>query len=228
MHPIRLVSYIKSTYIPQLNAQVEALERRLLPTFDDIDQEATRVRDETLLALEGFGSSEGHGEIAFAKGLEHYEMLSGIRQGLINMFASGLYHLFEQQVQEMNSRFLQQGSSRYISDIMKAWERGLGRNVLAQQDWNCLNELRLLANTVKHGDGDSSKDLHSVNPDLFHPPVARDFELLDGVLPRKPPVYKPMIGEDIYATLEDVKRYHTQVVAIWSAFDLAFQSAPQN
>jgi hypothetical protein len=90
-------------FVPQLRGIVDAVERRLLPAFETIGDEADAVADE---AWEAFMSSPGTGdeypgdyaEEAQDAGLSHYTLLSGIRQGMLNMFAATLFHAFEQQM----------------------------------------------------------------------------------------------------------------------------------
>jgi hypothetical protein len=47
-------------------------------------------------------------EAARDMGVEHYLLLSGIRQGIVNLFATALYHLFEQQLMLFHRRELLQ------------------------------------------------------------------------------------------------------------------------
>ena len=97
-------SAFQTEFVPELKAIGDTLESRLLPTIgrDDIEEESNRIKDR---ALERYMSMPGTGEEdpscladrAERAGISHYTLMSGIRQGMVNLFAAALYHAFEQQ-----------------------------------------------------------------------------------------------------------------------------------
>ncbi|MXX37232.1 MAG: hypothetical protein F4Z85_03995, partial [Gemmatimonadetes bacterium] len=85
------ISAFQTEFVPELNAIVDALEKRLLPNFkeDEIEEESERITEE---AFERFMSMSGTGEgdpSYFAEkaekaGISHYILINGIRQGMLN------------------------------------------------------------------------------------------------------------------------------------------------
>jgi hypothetical protein len=81
-------------------------------------------------------------------------------------------------------------------------------------NWPKLQELRLLANTVKHAEGKSSSELMKIRPDLFIFP--KSFFAIEPKYPR--PVYSPMSGDDIYVQLKDFNEYADALKGFWKEF----------
>src|SRR5437867_4494809 len=95
-------SYFRSGFVRQLRVFMDALETRLMTPFKNIEQEANRVAQET---WNGFGKSAypeadpgDLAELAQEAGFQYYSDLKNLEQGLINVYASFCYHLFEQQL----------------------------------------------------------------------------------------------------------------------------------
>ncbi len=94
--------YFDTVFVPQIRELVDTLGDRLLPAFDNLEAEAERKSDEEYERLGSLPASEDVdmadlAEKAMDAGVAHYQMMSGLRQGLQNMFAAALYHLYEQQ-----------------------------------------------------------------------------------------------------------------------------------
>jgi hypothetical protein len=143
----------------------------------------------------------------------------GIRQGIINMFAAGLHHAFEQQFlffhkEELVPYDLQHDKSQL--KIAKAKVALADRNIdiASFESWDTLNELRLVANTVKHAEGDSSEKLRRIRPDLFEDPQIKKFSL-EGWPRTSSPIYLPMVGEDLFVTVDDLNQYRDAIVGFW-------------
>ncbi len=214
--------YFERTYIPSLEHLFRTLETRLLANFrpTDIENEAEAVRDE---AWECFMSSpvpkrdpEDCAQAAQEAGLRHYMMLSDIRQGVINMFAAGLYHAFEQQLVDFyRCELMPRGScdpSLYKVSRVKGSLRMQGVDIELLESWKLIDELRLLANTVKHGEGGSAAELRRRRPDLFNrsdmPPEMQAFF-------SNTQVFLPMLGEDLYVTTDQLRQYRDATVEFW-------------
>ena len=218
--------HFQSQFVPALNLLVEVLERRLLPTFreSDINHEAEAVADE---AWESFMSMPGTGEedlsnfaeLAQEAALEHYLLVTGIRQGVVNMFAAGLYHAFEQQLLYFHREELLPYSHQHDAAQLKVSkvkeqlaERGIG--LASFRAWGLVEELRLLANAVKHAEGESAAQLRLARPDLFEEPRLQGLGL--DVTPEiSRPIYLPMIGDDIFVTVDDLMRYRDALIEFW-------------
>ena len=205
---------------------VESLGTRLLPTLkeEDITYEAEAVSEDVYEQLGSMPAPADGGElaeiadIAHDAGLNHYLMLSGIRQGLINMFAVGLYHLFEQQLLQFHRRELLEISEEedeklwnVPTAITRLESKGFEAERLAC--WPTIDELRLVANTVKHADGASAKQLRQRQPRYFQSPAAAEF----GIEATKSQLFRPLGGEDLFLAVNDIQIYHAAIVEFWTS-----------
>jgi len=215
--------HYRARYSSQMQKWVETLEYRLLPTFDNIKSETDQML-ETLRSdfpdIENIDPFSAH-EAMFEAAMNHYDMNLSVKQGLLNMFAAGLYHLFEQQVQEFNVKGRYRKRLSHASDVLKEWDEAISKS-LTQHDKTSLDELRELANTVKHGDGGAARKLYKLNPKLFQNEWERTDPEDFGVVSHKPDVYAPMYGQDIYVQMEDIHRFRELVKRVWDHYLLAF------
>jgi hypothetical protein len=215
--------FFRREFVPQLHAIVDVLEKRTLPAFAGIEQEAEAVSEE---AWEAFMSGPGTGnedpgdfaEAAEQAGVSHYMLLDGIRQGMVNLFAAALYHAFEQQAMlflrkqildrrdENNPKFFQ------MSEFQKRL-KVLGIDIIKFSSWARVDELRLVANTVKHAEGDAARKLHSLRRDLFEDPKTNT--LGPSLAKSRPRIFQPLVGEDLYVSLADVRQYRDSLVGFW-------------
>lgn len=215
--------YFRSEFIPHLRALVEALEKRMLPAFSDIEVEAQAVTDE---AWNAFMSAPGTGdedhayfaEAAEQAGVSHYMLLRGIRQGTINLFAAALFHAFEQQIilflrrQVLDLRDENDPKLFKINELRTRLST-LGIDITMFPSWATIDELRYVANTVKHAEGSSARKLHSLRPALFENPDVVDFGIRFGR--GSPSVFLPLLGEDLYVSLADIQQYRDSLIRFW-------------
>jgi hypothetical protein len=102
--------------------------------------------------------------------------------------------------------------------------RDYGINVENFISWPKVNELRLVANTVKHADGASCNNLKSLRPDLFDSPrLEGDASTFDLVKMRE--VFQPLIGEDLYVNRDEFANYVSTVKQFWEELANAFDDA---
>jgi hypothetical protein len=78
--------------------------------------------------------------------------------------------------------------------------------------WPLVDELRLVANVVKHGEGASAGRLRKIRPDLFVYPTLREDR--SGVSRLR--VETTLFGQDFFVTDEEFKRYHDGSVVFWT------------
>ena len=209
----------------QVTALVEALEKRVLPAFESIAQEAEEEANrawEEFMSLPGDGDEEpgDFAEDAAEAGQSYYSLLMGIKQGLLNLFAAALFHLVEQQIvmflrlelmshqEAVQPKLFKKGIDEFKKRLA---QRGV--NVEGISSWAKVEELELLANTVKHAEGDSAQKLSTKRPDHFvHPALPKPLFNL-GVSSRPP--FLPLAGENLYVSLEAIKEYRDAIVAFW-------------
>lgn len=212
-------------YIPQIQALANVLGTRLLPTFENLKEEADVIEkkhweDSSSLPGDENVDMAALAESAFDAGLTHYLMMTGLRQGIINMVATAIYHLFEQQMMEFHKRGILEMHEEKDASLHKlniAWARleNYGIFVKSLSCWPIMEELRLVANTVKHAEGASAKDLHSIRPELFVAPEIREIVGISGTLS----ISAPLFGDGLYISEVDVAKYKEAIVSFWNTLD---------
>jgi hypothetical protein len=148
---------------------VEGFRKRLFPVFDDIDSEATAAREDFERNAPVYTEEmlwDAHID-AFEHGWEVYGNLEFVRRQLIDLAIAGLFHLWERLVFLFIFRQLriavQIRSFKDICDTLKK----LGSKIESCEWFEDLDTLHLVANTIKHGEGRSSKRLARKEPSLF-------------------------------------------------------------
>lgn len=214
--------YFRAEFVPQLSALVDVLENRILPGFEDIEDEAKRVTDDAWKRFMSMPSTGEEDPSEFAEkaeqvGVSHYFLLVGVRQGMLNLFAAALYHTLEQQIMLLHRKEVLRPSEEDNLSLLKLSEfqirlSKIGIDITKFTSWPMIDELRLAANVVKHGDGGAAKKLHERRPDLFENPHTASIGSLKA---RGPRVFQPLVGDDLYVSLKDLKRYGESCVGFW-------------
>jgi hypothetical protein len=243
-----------SDFIRTIDYYAKSLSEKILPSFkdDEISEEANKIEEETYNRLGSFQDPEWYdpaADIDQARdaGVAFYMMAEGIKQGMINMFTAGLHHLFEQQLIQFHRHQLlwefrwpvydlptmekkELKKIEKLLSVKKAQERllkGYNIDISAFACWDKLEELRLVANTVKHADGESCTLLRKIRPDLFiHPDIngPSHFRLTDAMYL---PVYQPLAGEGMYIPLEEFNKYVEATKRFWEELAQAVDALPE-
>lgn len=210
---------VRDDFIPQIGAFERCLLKRVLPGFETISEEADEVQKEAYEKLgPGHEDSDYHAALdaAWEKSLAFYVLTDGVRQGVINLFAAGLYHAFEQQLLIFCRRGLL--GPRAHPDPTKAEQAipvlaavGLDPNHFTS--WKRIfEEMRHIANVVKHAEGHSERELRKLRPDLFqNPDLGGPAAALRGRLP----VDQPLMGDGIYVTVDEISSQVKCLIAFW-------------
>jgi len=202
---------LRADYASQIDVFAQFFSNRVLPGFANIDEEGKQIAKEAYREMSSaYGMEDDFGslaEMAQDHAITYYETMCSLQQGVINMFSVGLWHLFEQQLAD----FARHAILRYPLRLKENPNFGAVRTLL-RNEWNVditqflaygqVEELRLLANCAKHGDGDSCSRLRVLRPALFNPlRNEAGFGLGPG------PVIAPLGGEHLYLAEEDFKAY---------------------
>jgi hypothetical protein len=190
--------------VPEFIHQIDAFMRlgqRLLASFGDIAQQAREESHRAWMEHQsqlGEGDPEPSAEAASDAAIELYASLVATRQAAMNLLAAGLRHLFEQQ--QKSDRCTRAGDrcGKITWDTCSTWKK--------------VDELLLVANTVKHAEGRSARELRGRRPDLFLPP---ELARLGANLPPVPVVRQPLAGVDLYVTEKDLEDYADALRAVW-------------
>lgn len=220
------IGTIRTEFVPQINAIVDVLQQRLLPNIQEekINAESERIADdewERYMSIPGTGEEDpaDFADRALDAGVSHCSLMLGIRQGMLNLFAVALYHAFEQQIMWFHRKNVLNIDEENKQKLFKMSEfqsrmETLGIDLQNFPSWSKINdELRLVANTVKHAEGGSSHQLRQKRPDLFKPPHLLSSSLLSGA--PAIPLYQPMIGDGLYVSIDDIKDYRDHLVRFW-------------
>ena len=135
------------------------------------------------------------------RGLDNFVAAVNLRQGMLNLMAVYLWHLFEQQRERLG---------------VHATKIGVGCPASIEKD-DAVQSLRLTAHTIKHGDGASAEKLRAKRPDLF---VTPHWTRSDGTpespfAPRRPRPLLPLAGEGIYVSSTDLSNWIEALVVYW-------------
>lgn len=213
---------VKSLYLPIVSMYARALPERLLPAFSRLNAEADEfMKSEVkrLGALSIFAEDDGSGiwEQAHDNSVAWYTTMQGIRQGTINLHVVGLRHLFEQQLFDFcfHARLFERRRADYARDKEALEQNGIV--VCEFECWKDLEELRLLANAVKHAEGSAAENLRKIRPQLFIAPFMEDVGMAELASFLKAPIVRqPMAGDDLYVRESDIARYSAAIERFWS------------
>lgn len=224
------VSHIRQIHVPAIKGFRSGALEKVAPAFGGIKEEANaaaKAEYERLVSMpvdpDGWFDMGDAAELATEHGIEYYGTMSGVRQGVLNLLAVGLHHLFEQQ----QLFFLQQA--------LAGGEDGSFRTAELEEHLACcsidcrsfacagkLYELKQAANAIKHGNGASAKELARLRPDLFEDPVLARLgwaECTDEgaarVAERASSLFAPLAGDDLYVSERDLSEWCDAVIAYW-------------
>ncbi len=211
---------VRASAVPYVTSYGDGVLNTLLPAFGDLEARANEIADGEFGRLgsepageECDGDMGAAAEAAEEKGHAFYRTMATLRQTTLNLFAAGLFHLLEQQLANLchDGAFLISPPRDSQLAVVSEWYRqhfdldlqGLGA-------WAAIDELRLLANAVKHAEGASARQLRERRPELFeHPPIRRAW-------PEAPvmemPLRLPLAGDDLYVTEDRFREYHRAAV----------------
>jgi hypothetical protein len=140
-----------------------------------------------------------------------------------------LYHTWEQQLLAFHRKEVLHPKEERNNDFLKlsVLRKRLAANgfdITQLPTWPRIDQLRLVANTAKHADGDSADILKAQRPEFFEPRhangrlTARPFRF-------SPRVYRPMSGEDLFLTMADIEAYGRATIEFWGEFAEALERA---
>ena len=230
--------YIRNQFIKQIELLNESIQNRLIPTFNTIEKEAEEISEKEWDRLCSSCYSPDIdpadlAEKAQEAGIDYYMTLSGIKQTLLNITATALYHLFEQQIIFFLRREVLHPSQENDTELMKVSvfrEQLLkkGIDIYSFRSWDKIKELRVVSNSIKHAEGTSASELRKMRPDMFKHPMLRiqpEMELMHSAIYR---VYMPMAGDDIFILQDDLSEYKNVLVTFWNELIVACSDYEEN
>jgi hypothetical protein len=215
----------KRIFSKQISALCDSVVNRVLPAFDHIDEEAEKVAEQEYerlgsLPADEYWDTSYDAETAENAATAYYMLMSGVRQSLINIATTGLYHLFEQQLLFFHRQQVLHLSEKNNKKLINLKELRIrladgGIDIETLPSWPKIDELRLVANTVKHGEGESAKQLRAIRQDLFVHPSLRDHSFFAN---SSGYTYMPLSGEDLFVEISDFQEYRNAILSFWDEF----------
>lgn len=206
------------------------VETRFLPTFDNLEAEAAQASEDEWARLGRVVDPENTDEARLAEqaqaaGVDYYLSMDSVRQALINLAVTALYHLFEQQLLLFHRREVLHPAEEDDKKLMnigefKARLSAAGIEISSLSAWPKVEELRFVANAIKHAEGASADKVRQLRPDLFINPHLHQTLIFAS---SRSHVYMPLAGEDIFLTVNDLKGYSEALLEFWKEFGAAIQ-----
>ena len=179
----------------------------VLPAFKDLEARAEEVAQREWEKLLGQPAPEDGdvdmgavAEEAQDAGIGWYQTMFALRYSSIVIYAAGLFHLVEQQLKDTcsdGSFRVPQPTDTKLSVVADWYKRHFGIDLRDFRTWAPIEELRLVANSVKHGEGSSAMKLHRQRPELFRYPGFDELLFPEAWSPRVP-LGSPLAGEGLY------------------------------
>jgi hypothetical protein len=213
----------RDNFIKEISILEGVLEDRILPAFGNASEEAKQISEKRYEQLSEHSNEYSNGsqiaEDAHFTGVDYYNGLEDAKQGIINMFAASFYHLFEQQLFDiLRYEFLEpeERDKHNLYTVCQIYDRfkNIGIDLKDISSYNKFYpELRHICNIVKHADATSPSQLIKVKPELFQDLFTREHP--ESTLKGKKQVSRPLFGEGLYLTIEDLKIYTTAIKLFW-------------
>jgi hypothetical protein len=166
-------------------AMVEEYYNRTKPSFDDIEKEVTDYAD---YIYHNFPADENTdystvADYANDEGIQRYDLLGTLKKNHLLMTISMLCQIWEQQLikftlTEMGHFIKFNNDSLSFSDAKKIFELH-DVKIEDLESWRSIMEMRLLVNTIKHGDGESARKLRRIRPDYFELDIIKGTDTLE-------------------------------------------------
>jgi hypothetical protein len=217
--------YILGALVLEIEQFDKMFSESVFPPFADPEAQSEKVAheywDQKMSEPRGEdGPDEEPGDIAddaHAKSLDFYFTMSAMHNTVLSLFTAGVFHLFEQQAATLLADWTGARPKHPFSafEALVNNENGPAIDVKAAPTWARIKELRLVANVVKHAEGDSADQLRAVNDSYFKLPAVRGTDL-EKHFGRAQVLGAPLTGEGIYVTKPDYDAFVKAVVEFWN------------
>ena len=222
---------IRQAVLPFVRVYGQWVEERIIPLVSQLTAMADAVEKKAYDELmsqpvgedySGDGSEEA--EYAFDAGLSFYQNITAMYQGTLNLFAAGLFHVIEQQLADItrDGAIDIKGPDTKLENVIGWYKQHFHVDLMHYPSWSLIDEVRLVANTTKHAEGQSATKLRSIHAELFQNPLLRKVD------PHTPvfhmPVNLPLGGDGLYVTGDDFRRYHTAALELFDWLVVHFEN----
>ena len=170
------------------------------------------------------GDASQDAETAHEEGQQYYETMCGLRQATINLLTAGLFHLLEQKLAKLcyDRTFRDYRLKEANIDLIVKWYlQNFDLDLKRLPQWSWIEELRLLANAVKHAAGSGEKGIRKLRPEVFRNPLLDKMGLKWSL--SDDPLRLPLAGDDLFVTEAMFLDYATSALDFVRAIIAHFQ-----
>ncbi len=210
MNGIDLEIMLNGYIIGPISAFKKYIFRDFIPAFGNLEKRAADVAEEHFTEV---GSEPAYDDIvvdmadvaedAEQNSADWFFMMTSLRQTMLNLLAVGLFHLTEQQLarlcRECGSRFPSPTDTK-LEEVKKWYGKHLALDLESLRSWHTIDELRLIANAVKHAEGSATRQLRKIRPELFSNPAYQEIYKQEGLDRTMGPVRTPLSGEEFFVS----------------------------
>jgi hypothetical protein len=103
-------------------------------------------------------AGEAMADLAFNEAMDHAVLFESMRFATLNLYAAALYHLTEQHLIDLPLQILNyEEQHNFRREQVVSWFKDTpGLDLALLPSWRLIDELRLVANVVKHAEGADS------------------------------------------------------------------------
>ena len=206
--------------IGRLQAYQQGVSNRVFRDFDGLDQEAERLEKQLwdhAMSQPGDGSEDPSAiaDHVTNQAADFLITMEWLKQQTINNACAGLYHLWEKDLKSFLERTAVRFGKLDMKRLMRADFGELSKILIEhkydfenQASYEKMNEIRLLANSVKHGLGNSLFELIVRRPDLFRK------NYFTGEIDSD--------AENLEITEDQFNEFAQTIAEFWEAFDITY------
>jgi len=178
-----LYSKLRTSFKNPYELFIKTYINRIAPVFSTIEHEADKIRDDYYQELGNYFDPENdnesdYAELAMEKGFNYYEGMSLMQYNTKLMWISTVYEFWERQIRKylydeithIHKFYNKKGNECDYKDFCTKGIDNIKEEFLwfnydmeLQDSWKDINELRLLTNVIKHGDGWSATELQKLS-----------------------------------------------------------------
>ncbi len=211
---------IEEIIFPQLDAFSNRVNESLYPALNNMQEEEEKIRKKVEEKYSYADPSDVCDQME-DEVVIHLIYLIQIKYSTLNLLAVGLYHTLEQHLAWLcrdENRFYKIGvlddNLSHLYESKDFLEKYFSLELEKFNSWQKIDELRLVANTVKHAEGSKTDDLRKLRADLFIPPNMRSYPDLTNDI-SLPKVEYTATGEHFFISIDDLNQYFKDVKSFW-------------
>jgi len=212
-NPRWIARYIRGVLLRELAAYEACVTERLLRSFGNLSDEVDEMRQRLLDSIEHPYDHDDASKWAESEAETWAMDVWSVHVGICGLLVAGLFHTFEQHASWLcvEGRVVASGYAGAHASLgeFETWLGSIGVAPLDHPQWiRIKDELRLVANVVKHAEGTSANQLRRIQPSLFQLPGASWLG--------EQKAYRPLFGSGLHLSEAHFQQYAAAVRDFWS------------